>query len=370
METAQMKHLLYILPYLNLGGTEKQALSLIRHFKNNYHISLLAPDGNGAEPFKLENINYLSFINLEKNIWQGLREFQAGITAINSDRPIDLIHIHAGHELMLLAKLFLPRNIPVVFTVHGYHGEGTMISYRLAGLFSNWVANQVIAVCAAEAQILRDVGLNSAKLNLIYNGVPQPHIISEKSQEYIRKYHLDPDTQIIIGTAARLNPAKGLTYLLQSFSQLIKQHPNLVLIIAGTGELEQELKQQTQDLNIANQVIFAGYVDDLPNLLELFDIFVLPSLQEACSLACAEAMTQKKAVIGSDVGGISEQIIDGQTGFIVPPKDVNRLTEKLQILIENPELRTQFAESGYLRYQENFNLEKMLEKTAQVYESL
>jgi glycosyltransferase involved in cell wall biosynthesis len=245
-----------------------------------------------------------------------------------------------------------------------------MISYRLAGLFSNWVANKVIAVCAAEAQILRDVGLNSAKLNLIYNGVPQPQINLEKSQEYIRKYHLDPDTQIIIGTAARLNPAKGLTYLLQSFSQLIKQHPNLVLIIAGTGELEQELKQQTQDLNIANQVIFAGYVDDLPNLLELFDIFVLPSLQEACSLACAEAMTQKKAVIGSDVGGISEQIIDGQTGFIVPPKDVNRLTEKLQILIENPELRTQFAESGYLRYKENFNLEKMLEKTAQVYESL
>jgi L-malate glycosyltransferase len=364
-----MKHILYVLPYLNLGGTENQALSLIKYFKNNYHISLLAPEGNGANPFKLENINYHSFLNLEKNIWQGLQEFRAGIRKIHKNCPINLIHVHAGHELMLLVKLFLPKNIPVVFTAHGYHGEGTMISYRLSALFSNWVANQVIAVSQSEAQILRDVGLNSAKLNLIYNGVPQPQINLEKSQEYAHKFQIDPDAHTIIGTAARLNPAKGLTYLIQSFAKLAKQHSNLVLIIAGTGELEQQLKQQTQDLNISDQVIFAGYVNDLPNLLELFDIFVLPSIQEACSLACAEAMTQKKAIIGTNVGGIPEQVLDNETGFIIPPQDVNSLTEKLRILIENPELRAKFAQAGYLRYQENFNLEKMLEKTAQVYKS-
>lgn len=362
-----MKHLLYILPYLNLGGTEKHALGLIRHFKNEYHISLLAPEGNGAEPFKLENINYHPFLNLEKNIWQGLREFQLGIRKIHRDRPIDLVHVHAGHELMLLVKLFLPKNIPIVFTAHGYHGEGTMISYRLAALFSNWVADRVIAVCQAESQILADVGLDSKKLNLIYNGVPTPQINLQKSQEYTYKFQLDP-TQIIIGTAARLNPAKGLTFLIQAFAKLTKNHSNLILIIAGTGELEQELKQQTQDLDVSDRVIFTGYINDLPNLLELFDIFVLPSLQEACSLACAEAMTQKKAIVGSNVGGISEQVVDGETGFIVAPKDVDSLMKKLQILIENPELRTQFAEAGYLRYRENFNLEKMLARTAQVYE--
>jgi len=364
-----MKHLLYILPYLNLGGTEKHALSLIKHFKQYYHISLLAPEGNGAEPFKQEGINYYPFLNLEKNIWQGLSEFRAGIRKIHSDRPIDLIHVHAGHELMLLVKLFLPKNIPIVFTVHGYHGEGTMISYRLAGLFSNWVADRVIAVCQAESQILLDVGLNSKKLNLIYNGVPKPQINLQNSQEYARKFHLNP-TQIIIGTAARLNPAKGLTYLIQAFTKLAENHLNLILIIAGTGELEQELKQQAQDLDISDRVIFAGYIDDLPNLLELFDIFVLPSLQEACSLACAEAMAQSKPVIGSNVGGISEQVIDGETGFIVEPKDVNRLAEKLKILIDNTELRSKFGQAGYLRYQENFNSEIMLEKTARVYEAL
>jgi L-malate glycosyltransferase len=365
-----MKHLLYILPYLNLGGTEKHALSLIKYFKDKFYMSLLAPEGNGSEPFKLENINYHSFLNLEKNIWRGLREFSLGIRMIHCDRPIDLIHVHAGHELMLLVKLFLPKNIPIVFTVHGYHGEGTMISYRLAGLFSNWVADRVIAVCQAESQILLDVGLNSQKLNLIYNGVPKPQIDLQKSQEYAHKFQLDRKSQIIIGTAARLNPAKGLTYLIQAFAKLTKDYSNLILVIAGTGELERELKQQTQDLGIGDRVIFAGYINDLPNLLELFDIFVLPSLQEACSLACAEAMTQQKAVIGSNVGGISEQVIDGETGFIVAPKNADILAEKLQILIENSELRTKFAQAGYLRYQENFNLEKMLEKTARVYESL
>ncbi len=81
-------------------------------------------------------------------------------------------------------------------------------------------------------------------------------------------------------------------------------------------------------------------------------------------------MAQSKPVIGSNVGGISEQVIDGETGFIVEPKDVNRLAEKLKILIDNTELRSKFGQAGYLRYQENFNSEIMLEKTARVYEAL
>lgn len=365
-----MPHILYILPYLNLGGTEKHALSLIEYFCSRYHISLLAPEGRGSHGFKQLTINYYSFLNLEKNLWQGLNEFRLGIRAINQTCPIDLIHVHGGHELMLLARLFLPQKIPILFTAHGYHGEGAMISYRLAALFCNWVADQAIAVCAAEAKILTKFGLSTTKLNLIYNGVPQPQLNSTKSQFYRTKFQLDPTHQIIIGTAARLDPAKGLTYLLQAFSILSKQYQNLVLIIAGTGDLEPKLRHEAATLGINNQVIFAGYVDDLPNLLELFDIFVLPSLQEACSLAYAEAMTQHKAIVGTNIGGIPEQVLDGETGFIVEPRDVEALAAKLAILIANPELRTKFAEAGFLRYQENFNLEIMVKKVSQVYATL
>ena len=143
---------------------------------------------------------------------------------------------------------------------------------------------------------------------------------------------------------------------------------NLRLVIAGNGELETSLKQEAQDLGISDRVIFTGYLDDLPNLMQLFDIFVLPSLQEACSLACAEAMSQGKPVVGTCVGGIAEQVSDRQTGFIVNPRDPDGLAEKIAELIADQDLRDRFASSGYERYHQLFSSEIMLTKTAEIYD--
>ena len=259
--------------------------------------------------------------------------------------------------------------------MHGYHGDSAKISYQLSCWFSNLFAHQVVSVCEAEYLILKELGLNAQKLNLIYNGVKEPSLVAHKSAEFAQKFNLDPAKQIILGTAARLNEAKGLTYLLKAFAALTaplspigKEEQELRLVIAGTGDLEIALKQEAQDLGISDRVIFAGYIDDLPNLMQLFDIFVLPSLQEACSLACAEAMSQAKPVVGTCVGGIAEQVSDRQTGFIVPPRDPEQLAAKLRELIDNRALRDRFAKNGYERYSQLFSSETMLNKTAELYE--
>lgn len=362
-----MPHILYILPYLERGGTEKQALSLIEHFQHHYQVSLLAPDGATAHKFKAQNINFHSFPRLEQNFLAGISQFRRGIEAIKRSRPIDLVHVHAAHELILLVKLFLP-HVPIVFTVHGYHGEQSMVSYQLACWFSNWSADRVIAVCQAEFEILTKLGLNRSKLYRIYNGVDQPDLNPAKSQALAQKFSLNPSEQIIIGAAARLTEAKGLTYLIQAFAKL--DNPRLRLVLAGSGELEQELKQLALSLEVSDRVIFTGYVDDLPNLMELFHIFVLPSLQEACSLACVEAMAQQKAVIGTRVGGIAEQVMDGETGYVIEAKDVDTLAARLNSLIDNQELVKQFGKNGYQKYKQDFTTATMLTETTKLYESL
>ncbi|MDX2255960.1 MAG: glycosyltransferase family 4 protein [Pseudanabaenaceae cyanobacterium bins.39] len=368
------KHILVVMPYLEQGGTEKQALSLINGLGDRYKISLLAPDGKGADQFRSLPITQREFIRLDFNLGQGLRKFFQGIKEIHAEQAIDLVHVHGAHELILLVKLALPK-VPIIFTVHGYHGDSARISYQLSCWFSNWCADRVISVCEAEYKLLREVGLNPQKLHLVYNGVKEASLDVHKSQEFAQRFHLDPERHLIIGTAARLNEAKGLTYLLKAFAALTpspspsgRGEQELRLVIAGTGELETSLKQEAQDLGIRDRVIFAGYVNDLPNLMQLFDIFALPSLQEACSLACAEAMSQGKPVVGTCVGGIAEQVSDRQTGFIVMPRDPDALAAKLQVLIDDPALRDRFAQDGYARYQELFALEIMLDKTAQIYE--
>lgn len=364
-----MKHLVYILPYLNQGGTEKQALSLVSEFQHRYQISMLAPTGKGLPPFLEQQLTYDEFTAWERNFFKGLRELIAGLKTAQKRQPIDLIHVHGAHELMIPARLLFP-HLPIVFTVHGYHGASSEISYRLACLFANLWATRVITVCQAESDILVKFGMNPAKLQLIYNGVPTPSIDPIQVAALAEKFHLDPRTQTIIGTVARLSEAKGLTYLLQAFARVAREQPNLRLVIAGVGDLEQQLKQQSRDLGIADRTIFTGYVSNISQLIDLFDFFVLPSLQEACSLACAEAMAQQKAVIGTTIGGIVEQVADGETGFLIPPQDVDSLTEKLQYFIDRPELVDKFADNGRRRYADYFALDRMLIKTEELYEQL
>ena len=364
-----MKHLVYILPYLNQGGTEKQALSLVTEFQHRHLITVLAPTGKGLPPFLEQQLTYHEFTAWERNFFKGLRELVAGIKAAQKRQPIDLIHVHGAHELMMPVRLLFP-NLPIVFTVHGYHGSSSEVSYRLACLFANWWATRVITVCQAEFDILVKFGMNRAKLQLIYNGVMTPTIDPIQVAALANQFQLDPSTQTIIGTVARLSAAKGLTYLLQAFARVAQAKPNLRLVIAGVGDLEQQLKQQSQDLGIADQTIFAGYINNISQLIELFDFFVLPSLQEACSLACAEAMSQQKAVIGTTIGGIVEQVADGETGFLIPPKDVDSLTEKLQYLIDRPELVDKLAHNGRQRYEEYFALDRMLIHTENLYAQL
>ena len=362
----RIKHLVYILPYLNLGGTERQALSLIREYQDRYRITLLAPTGKGLPPFLEQRLTYCEFTAWERNFFRGLRELIAGIKAAQKRQSIDLIHVHGAHELMIPVRLLFP-NLPIVFTVHGYHGASAELSYRLACLFANLWATKVICVCQTEYALLVKFGMNPAKLEMIYNGVPTPILDRSKVASLAHQFNLDPSTQTIIGTAARLSEAKGLTYLLQAFARVAIDKPSLRLVIAGVGDLEQQLKQQSQDLGIATKTIFAGYINDLPELISLFNFFVLPSLQEACSLACAEAMAQQKAIIGTNIGGIVEQVADRKTGFLVPPRDIDTLADKIQYLLDRPELVDEFAKNGRRRYEEYFALDRMLIQTENLY---
>jgi L-malate glycosyltransferase len=364
-----MKHLVYILPYLNQGGTEKQALSLVTEFQHRHQITVLAPTGKGLPPFLDRQLTYHEFTAWERNFFKGLRELIAGLKAAHHRQPIDLIHVHGAHELIIPARLLFPK-LPIVFTVHGYHGASADVSYRLACLFANLWATRVIAVCQAEYDILVKFGMNPAKLQLIYNGVPTPTIDPLQVASLADRFQLDPSTQTIIGTIARLAEAKGLTYLLQAFARVAQDRADLRLVIAGVGDLEQQLKQEARDLGIADRTIFTGYVNNIAQLMDLFDFFVLPSLQEACSLACAEAMAQQKAVIGTRIGGTVEQVADGETGFIIAARDVDALTEKLQILLDRPELVKEFASNGKKRYEEYFALDRMLITTEKLYNTL
>jgi L-malate glycosyltransferase len=365
-----MKHILYVLPYMELGGTEKHAFSLMSNLRQHYHVSLLAPDGLGASPFRQAGFAYQEFSRLEQNLAGGMWRLRRSLLTLHRQCPIDLIHIHGAHELTWLVKMFLPE-VPVVFTVHGYHGAQSGLSYRLAAIFGNLFADQVIVVSRSELKIMGEYKLQASKTTLIYNGVAEPILDENRLAQLAEQFALGSNNnQIVIGTVARLTIAKGLEYLILAMAKLVDRYPHLKLIIAGDGELKDSLQQLVQDLGISNHVMLVGYIQDVQNLIYSFDIFVLPALQEPFGLVCAEAMSMGKPIIGTAVGGIPEQVIDGETGFIVLPKDVPALVESIDRLISDPAMLEDFGRQAYARYQEKFALATMLSDTAAVYEKV
>lgn len=361
-------HLLYVLPYLEQGGTEKQVLTLIDHFRRIYQVSLLAPMGSTSYQFEDLGIAYWQFSRWDFDFWQGIQALIQNIKIIQQDYPINLVHVHGSHELMAVVKLCLP-SIPVLFTVHGYHGGAKDFSYWLSSQMANLFADRVIAVCQAEADILRRYGLNQKKVTVIYNGVKQQNIDTDRCQVLRHKFNIFPE-EIIIGTVARLSPDKGVIYLLKALALLKSKYNNLHLVIAGNGAQKEILEQLTDTLELHQNVTFVGYLDRLGDLINLFDIFVLPSLQEAFSLATLEAMALAKPIVATTVGGFREQVQDGISGFLVPPTSVSGLVEALEILIACPQKRCQMGQAALVYYQQNFTIDRMFNQTGAIYKDL
>ena len=267
---------------------------------------------------------------------------------------------------MLLVKM-VNRKIPILFTVHGFHGSQKGFDYWLCARFCNRFATKVISVAGAEEQILLQKGLRKGLVQTILNGVPDPHKLTVTKPALLEKMASD---QILIGAIARLETTKGINYLIEAFATVVTQFPKLHLVIVGTGSKEAELKELVKQLNINEQVTFTGYQRNIHDYLHFFQIFAIPSLHEAHPLVLMEGMGQGKPIIATTVGGIPEVINDGQNGLLVPPSNSVKIAEAINRLIKEPQLLESLGKKARETYEKEFTVDRMLVETRKVYDSI
>lgn len=183
------------------------------------------------------------------------------------------------------------------------------------------------------------------KINVIYNGVPlatyspRREVTSTTRIEASWKSRLNiPESHMVVGTVGRLHSIKGHKYFLEAAEQVLKEFTNVSFLVIGDGELMLALRDRCSELGIEASVIFTGHCDDVPSLLSEVDVKVIASLSEGVPITLFEAMAAGCAIVSTNVGGIGEVLVDGQTGFLVPPKSSNDLAEKMLILLRNPSL--------------------------------
>jgi glycosyltransferase involved in cell wall biosynthesis len=142
------------------------------------------------------------------------------------------------------------------------------------------------------------------------------------------------------------------------------------LLVIGDGPLRQALETEAKSLSIIRQVQFLGYRDDIPELLNVADIVILSTNWEGLPLVPLEAAACKKPVIASDVIGVQETVVNGETGYLFKKGDAHDLAEKIKNLLENPELRRKMGENGYRFVIQNFSLENMVLRYDALYEKI
>ncbi len=168
-----------------------------------------------------------------------------------------------------------------------------------------------------------------------------------------------------IGTAASLTPRKGLEYLIDAVPAILTEHSDVELLLAGetpegNEKYATQLTERIEEHGIENQVEFLGWVDDMPRYLSTLDVFVLPSLNEGIPGAVREALAMEVPVVATDVGGTSDAVLDGETGFLVEPEDTKQISERVSQLLDDSSKRKKFGRKGRRHIVEKFSIESYI----------
>lgn len=292
------------------------------------------------------------------------------------ERPF-IVHTHTSKAGILGRLAAWLAGVPaLVHTPHGhifrgYYGPLLTEIFVLIERLAARVTDKI--VCLTEQEKLDHIKLRVSgpgKFVTIHSGVDlsmfeQPGAFKGRVREELGIPEGDP----VIGTVGRLVPVKGHEYMIRAFALLMKRYESLWLILIGDGSMRDYLEDLCKDLKIRDRVIFTGWRSDVPGFLSLFDIFVLPSLNEGMGRVLVEAMVAGRPIVASNVGGIPDLVKDGQNGLLVPAADVKALTNGMDFLLANPEKRTEMGGTGK-KMAKQYGSDSMVQKIEKLYQGL
>ena len=205
---------------------------------------------------------------------------------------------------------------------------------------------------------------------VVYNGVNYGRFASATADGKKRELLGIPRSHRVLGAIGRLVPQKGLDVLLAAFAAVSRSFGEASCVILGEGPLKEEMEKRVEQLGLSGKVFFVGPRLDIQDWLAEFDIVVTASRYEGLSLALAEAMAAGKPVVATAVGGNAELVVDGETGFIVPPEDAGALSAAILNLLGDPGMIASMGERGRRRVRDGFTEERMARKVQAVYDRL
>lgn len=278
-----------------------------------------------------------------------------------------IVHFHTSraHTLGVLAAFGVGGLVRVV-TRRMEHRTGGW--WKISFLYNRGV-DKVVAISESVRHMLLKAGVQDDKVCVILAGVEINKFMSGERQFWRNRFELAKDDPVV-GFVGGLTWRKGIEILLHAAPSLLVKYPTCRILLVGDGPLREPLVRMAHQLGIDHNVVLAGRHEDVTGILAAIDVFVLPSLREGLGVAVLEAMAAAKPVVASRVGGLSESVVDGETGFLVPPGDHEALGRSILVLLNDPGLRERFGKAGRERVEAKFSVEAMVRQYETLYQEL
>lgn len=356
--------ILYIITAPDRGGAQTHVLDLIHQLRDAVDVEL----ATGEEGFLTQAVRPLGVpVHLVPSLVRPIRPHKDVrvvrdlVRLIGRVQP-DLVHCHSTKAGLLGRIAAHKAAVPGLVTVHGWtFSDGFGWLQRTSGrLFERYVARlgqYIIVVADAQRNLaLANTVADPRQLLTIHNGVPAqaPHATPGVPAEPVR-----------VIMVARFQKPKDHLFALKALALLDVPWE---LELVGDGPLEDEVRAEAKRLKVEQQVRFMGDRNDVPDRLAQAHVFLLTSNSEAFPLSILEGMRAGLPVIATDVGGVRESVVDGETGFLVERGDVAGLRDRLKQCLENPALRAEMGAAGRARFEAHFTQQGMIEQTLATYE--
>lgn len=231
---------------------------------------------------------------------------------------------------------------------------------------AGWLSKKIMVISEGLRKELLLYDLPASKIVRIYRGINLERFKSQKiSSSFLHEFRINKEDRVV-ACISQARHEKGLEYLLRAMPSVIGKFSRLKLLIVGGGPLTNSLKKLAEELNVADHVVFCGVRNDVEKIINISEFTVLPSLTEGLGLVTLESLACGKPVVASNVGGIPEVVVDGETGFLVPPRDEHALADKINYLLSDSNLLKKMKDKCLARAQQ-FDVNVGAAKTVELY---
>jgi glycosyltransferase involved in cell wall biosynthesis len=370
-----MKNVLQFIGSFQQGGSERQAVQLTRLLREDstFNVSLATLDGSGVLRGEVEKMDFGEIPEFKLTSFYDLNFFKqlAKCAQFLRANQIEIIHTHDFYTNifgMLAAQL---ASVPMAIASKRETGGMRSRWQKRIEKFAFRQANAIVANSEAVKNYLIAEGVAGAKIRVIYNGLDlerlTPKITDRKTICEELGLPAGDDVKFITLVANLRHKVKNQTMFLRAAQKVLQKFPHAHFVMAGEGDLREDLEKLAKELQIAENTHFTGRCTKVPELLYVSYAGVLTSFNEGFSNAILEYMAARLPVVATEVGGAGEAVVENETGFLVASDDAEAMANRLIELLQDEEKARRFGEKGRKIVEEKFSCAAQLENTLKLY---